>query len=163
MLWLHQGIGLPHPFPDSLPPAHLHPLWSPSPKLSQEGPAHSSKHEGRALDQVLPLTSAWTSAQGCGVCTVRPPVCAHMLSRSVVFDSETPWTVACQASLSIGFSRQEYCSGLPLPPPGDLPDPGIKPECPALQAGSLPLCYLGSPGSPDMASNKCCCCSYKNK
>ena len=44
----------------------------------------------------------------------------------------SPWTVACQASLSIGFSRQEYWSGLPLPPPGDLPDPGIKPGSPAL-------------------------------
>ena len=39
----------------------------------------------------------------------------------------TPWTVACQAPLSVGFSRQEYWSGLSCPPPGDLPDPGIKP------------------------------------
>ena len=39
----------------------------------------------------------------------------------------TPWTVACQAPLSVGFSRQEYCSGLPFPSPGDLPNPGIKP------------------------------------
>ena len=39
----------------------------------------------------------------------------------------TLWTVACQAPLSMGFSRQEYWSGLPCPPPGDLPDPGIKP------------------------------------
>ena len=40
----------------------------------------------------------------------------------------TLWIVACQASLSMGFSRQEYWSGLPCPPPGDLLDPGIKPE-----------------------------------
>ena len=39
----------------------------------------------------------------------------------------TPWTVACQAPLSMGFSRQEYWSGLPFPSPGDLPDPGIEP------------------------------------
>ena len=39
----------------------------------------------------------------------------------------TPWTVACQASLSMGFSRQEYCNGLPFPSPGDLPNPEIKP------------------------------------
>ena len=39
----------------------------------------------------------------------------------------TPWTVAPQAPLSLGFSRQEYCSGLPCPPPGDLPNPGIQP------------------------------------
>ena len=44
----------------------------------------------------------------------------------------TPWTVACQASLSMEFSRQEYWSGLPFPSPGDLPDPGIKPVSPAL-------------------------------
>ena len=39
----------------------------------------------------------------------------------------TPWTVVCQAPLSMGFSRQEYWSGLPYPPPGDLPNPGIEP------------------------------------
>ena len=50
----------------------------------------------------------------------------------------TPWTEACQAPLSMGFSRQEYCSGLPLPSPGDLPDPGIETASPALQADSLP-------------------------
>ena len=50
----------------------------------------------------------------------------------------TPWIVALQAPLSMGFSRQEYWSGLPCPSPGDLPDPGIKPWSPALQAESLP-------------------------
>ena len=50
----------------------------------------------------------------------------------------TPWTVAHQAPPSIGFSRQGYWSGLPLPSPGDLPDPGIKPRSPTLQADSLP-------------------------
>ena len=49
-----------------------------------------------------------------------------------------PWTVARQAPLSMGFSRQEYGSGLPCPSPGDLPDPGIEPRSPALQADSLP-------------------------
>ena len=39
----------------------------------------------------------------------------------------TPWTVACQVLLSMGFSKQEYCTGWPCPPPGDLPDPGIEP------------------------------------
>ena len=49
------------------------------------------------------------------------------------------WTVARQAPLSMGFSRQEYWSGLPCPPPGDLPDPGIKPRSLTYwQAGSLP-------------------------
>ena len=53
----------------------------------------------------------------------------------------TLWTVAHQAPLSIGFSRQEYQSGLPCPPPGDLLDPGIEPASPvskALKADSLP-------------------------
>ena len=51
---------------------------------------------------------------------------------------ETSWTVACQAPLSMRFSRQEYWSGLPFPSPGDLPDPRIEPWSPALQADSLP-------------------------
>ena len=42
----------------------------------------------------------------------------------------TPWTLACQASLSMGFSKQEFLSGLPFPPPEDLPDPGIEPVSP---------------------------------
>ena len=49
----------------------------------------------------------------------------------------TSWTVAPQAPLFMGFSRLEYWSGLPCPPPGDLPDPGIEPRSPALQADSL--------------------------
>ena len=47
----------------------------------------------------------------------------------------TPWTIACQAPLSMGFSRQEYWSGLPFPSPGDLLDAGIKPTSPALAGG----------------------------
>ena len=50
----------------------------------------------------------------------------------------TPWTVAYQAPPSMGFSRQECWSGLPFPSPGDLPDPGIEPRSPALQADTLP-------------------------
>ena len=50
----------------------------------------------------------------------------------------TPGTIAYQTPLSMGFSRQEYWSGLPCPSPGDLPDPGIEPRSPALQADTLP-------------------------
>ena len=57
----------------------------------------------------------------------------------------TSWIVAHQAPLSIGFSRQEYWSGLPFPSPGDLPDPGIEPRSPALQGGSLPAEPQGKP------------------
>ena len=57
----------------------------------------------------------------------------------------TSWTVACQAPLSMEFSRQEYWSGWPFPSPGDLPNPGIKPVSPALQAGALPPEPSGKP------------------
>ena len=56
-----------------------------------------------------------------------------------------PWTVAHQAPLSMGFSRQEYWSWLPLPSPGDILDPGIEPRSPTLQAGSLPTELQGKP------------------
>ena len=59
-----------------------------------------------------------------------------LLSRVQLF--VTPWTVAYKALLFIGFSRQEYWSGLPFLSPGDLPNPGIKPRSPALQADVLP-------------------------
>ena len=64
----------------------------------------------------------------------------------------TPWTVAYQAPPSMGFSRQEYWSGLPLPSPGDLPDPGIEPGSPALQADALPSEPPGSLLSWDIRS-----------
>ena len=57
----------------------------------------------------------------------------------------TLWTVARQAPLSMGFSRQEYWSGLPCCPPGDLPNPGIKPRSPALQEDSLSAELPGKP------------------
>ena len=57
---------------------------------------------------------------------------------SIVPNFVTPWTVARQAPLSKGFSREEYWSGLPFPSSRDLPDPGIKPRSPELQVDSLP-------------------------
>ena len=54
-------------------------------------------------------------------------VCVCVLSLSVVPDSVTLWTVVYHTPLSMGFSRQKYCSGLPCPPPGDPPKPGVKP------------------------------------
>ena len=68
------------------------------------------------------------------------------VSRSVVPDSlRPPWTAAHQAPLSTRFSRQGYWSGLPFPSPGDLPNPGIEPGSPALQADSLPIELEGKP------------------
>ena len=64
----------------------------------------------------------------------------------------TSWTVARQAPRSIGFSRQEYWSGLPFPPPGDLPNPGMEPRSPALQADSLPAEPQGKPWNTGVGS-----------
>ena len=68
-----------------------------------------------------------------------------LLSHVLLF--ATLWTVACQAPLSMGFSRQEYWSGLPFPSPGDLPDPGIEPGSPALEADAL---NSEPPGKPQL-------------
>ena len=73
-------------------------------------------------------------------------MCAKSLQPCPIF--ATLWTVACQTPVSMGFSRQEYWSGLPCPAPGDPPHPRIKPALlmsPALAAGSLPLMSSGKP------------------
>ena len=77
------------------------------------------------------------------ICTSSPLVKVKSLSHVRLF--AIPWTVAYQASQSMGFSRQECWSGLPFPSPGDLLDPGIKPGSPALQAGALPSEPPGKP------------------
>ena len=72
----------------------------------------------------------------------------------------TPWTVACQALLSMEFFRKEYWSGLPFPPPGDLLDPGIKPASavsPALQADSLITELSGNLMGSDLACTQNSC------
>ena len=70
-------------------------------------------------------------------------VCAESLSCVRFF--VTPWTVAHQATLFMGFSSQEHWSGLPCPPPGDLPNPGIGSGSRASQVGSLPTEPPGKP------------------
>ena len=70
---------------------------------------------------------------------------SEVSSLSRVWLFATPWTVAHQALPSMGFSRQEYWSGLPFPSPGELLDPGIEPGSPALQAGALPSEPPGKP------------------
>ena len=71
--------------------------------------------------------------------------CFVCVSCLVMYNSATPWTVACQACLSMEFSKQEYWSGLLFPSQGDIPYPGIQPGSPALQADSLPFGLQGSP------------------
>ena len=81
--------------------------------------------------------------EGGHICILIADSCctACMLSRFSVSDSATLWTVARQAPPSMVFSRQEYRNGLPCPPPGDLPDPGINPT--SLKSPALPLVPLG--------------------
>ena len=75
-----------------------------------------------------------------------PCLPARLLSFVQLF--VTPWTVGCQVPLSMGFSRQAYWSGLPFPPPGDLPDPGIEPSSPAFPASQADSFWLYLPPPP---------------
>ena len=99
------------------------------------GQGHNRSHE-------------WKSGQGCTWIWSHTSFTSCMLSHSrCVWLFVTLWTVASQAPLSMGFSRQENCRGLPFPPPGDLPDPGIKPASlvsPALAGSS----FTEAPGNP---------------
>ena len=79
--------------------------------------------------------------------------CAVLSHFSHVQLRVTLWTAAHQAPLSTGFFRQEYWSGLPCPPPGDLPDPGIEPSSPTLQEDSLPSEPPGKPHYSLVAAN----------
>ena len=106
--------------------------------LGLENQSHHSK-EVFFLSQRKPLFQVSVFSAG----RLSPEVHSTILMRIpgiqavAVLDAATPWTAARQAPLSMGFSRQEYWSGLPYPPPGDLPDPRIEPRSPELQADSL--------------------------
>ena len=96
-------------------------------------PAPTHWHSSTPISNLLPLLVLW--------------LCAWVLSRVQLF--ATPWTVACQAPLSMGFSRQERWSGLLFPSPGDLSNPSIEPTSPASPglAGRF-FYYLSHQGSP---------------
>ena len=91
---------------------------------------------GKSLQSFLRFCVYVCETYECAMC---------VLSHSVVSDSLRPYGLACQAPVSMGFSRQQYWSGLPCPPPGDLPTPGIEPRSPALQVYSLPIEPPGNP------------------
>ena len=82
--------------------------------------------------------SNWATNIHCGTKILYAAWKVKMKSLSCVQLFATPWTVAHQASPSMGFSRQEYWCGLPFPSPGDLPHPGIEPRSPSLQTDALP-------------------------
>ena len=130
--------------------------WGESPEGSQRAGDCKCRNHQKTHPEIgafqqqqphLPLSIAvklWLPPQPAPPCLVRPALeaccCVEgMLSLSCIQLIAILWTVAQQGPLSKGFSRQEYCSGLPWPPPGDLPDPGLKPASsvnPALQADS---------------------------
>ena len=86
-----------------------------------------------------PVLSQACTKKDLNECSGYPIVCLVKVKVLVAQSCLTlcyPWTVAHQAPVSMGFSRQEYWSGLALPSPGDLPNPGIEPRSPALQADS---------------------------
>ena len=103
----------------------------------------SSPHRDRnRISHVSCIASRLFTAESPG-----KPITCHkwkVKSLSPVRLFAIPWTVVYRASLSMGFSRQEYWSGLPFPSPGDLPDPGLKPRSPALQADALPTCHTNT-------------------
>ena len=76
------------------------------------------------------------------------PLCRRVCPFSHVRLFATPWTVTCQAPLSMGFSRQEYWSGLPCPPPGNLPNPGIEPTSLASPVLTGRFLTTVAPGKP---------------
>ena len=96
----------------------VHRLWGGSSEL-QVGAGSSESERSHWISIVWPLTMSSVALKGM-LCVLN---CFNQVQLYV-----TPWTIAHQALLSMGFSRQEYWSGLPCPPPGDLPDPGLEPK-----------------------------------
>ena len=88
---------------------------------------------------------------------------SESVSQSVSDSLVTPWTVAHQAPLSMGFSRQEYWSGLPLPSLEYLPNPGIEPGSPAFQADSLPFELQGRSKNYLLCDNSECVFGKQHK
>ena len=114
----------------------------------------SSGSEGSVLMALSPPHLIITGPREESVSNFMSHPCVWVLSHfSCVWLFVTPWTAAHQAPLSMGFSLQEHWSGLPCPPPGDLPDPGIEPVSSVLQVDSLLLSHRGSPSHPLTPSN----------
>ena len=142
--------GLPFPSPGDLPDPGVDPVSLMSPALAggffTTSATWEPHYRGVAETQTVhPMCSTTSSA------TYQPHNLRKLLSHvfpslggvlcvslSYVWLLAISWTVAHQAPLPMGFSRQEYWSGLPFPSPRDLPDPGIEPRFPALWADSLP-------------------------
>ena len=114
--------------------------------LKKENRVSSQNPSCTNLDYLNMILGALVGVCVCVCVCVCACVYEHVLSSVQLFS--TPWTVSCQAPLSMKFSRQEYWNGLPFPPPGDLPDPGMEPTAlgsPILSGGLCQLLHLGSP------------------
>ena len=116
--------------------------------------------QSRAFSHQVPEKQKWKEEYIHGSWNLQSLRKCSSLSHVQIF--VTPWTVACQAPLSMEFSRQEYWSRLPFPPPGDLPNPGIEPtnpgmepRCLAYQADSLLSEPPGKPVRPTIKSLGC--------
>ena len=109
--------------------------WRPERQERESREGENARQDLR--EDLLELTADWWEGILLGAVSLKGDLsvgcgCKHRymhvcVSRSVVSDSVTPWTVAHQAPMSMEFCRQEYWSGLSCPPPGDFPNPGIKP------------------------------------
>ena len=124
-----------HRVGDAIQPSH--PLSCPSPPAP-----NPSQHQSFPMSQLF----AW----GGHIYTFMfiSCMCMCVFSHSVGSDSATLWTVACQATLSLESSRQEYWSGLPFPTPGDLSEPGFKPGSPVSPALAGAFFTSEPPGEP---------------
>ena len=108
---------------------------------------HGISKEEKALQGKKQIAQQNRKVSPCGekVTPYQLHVCVFLFSLSLIQLFVTPWSAAHQAPPSMGFSRQEYWSGWPFPSPGDLPNPGIEPRSPTLQADILTSEPLGKP------------------
>jgi len=140
-------------------------IASPASKAEPSSPPAFISHSSHQFFmQVISATLSLSSVTVIYKCIA----CMYVYRTHCVWLFEIPWTVVHQAPLFMGFSMQEYWSGLPFPPPVDLPKPGIEPESPAfpaLQADSLLLSYyiffiFKSLHLTSFLENKFCLCIY---
>ena len=132
--------------------SRLPPQGAQIPSLIQQLRSHTPKKKKEREKSAATAQSSLLNLCRIVECLRWKGSCVYVLSCIVMSDSVTPWTIACQALLSMGFSRQEYWRGLPFPSPGDLPQPGIEPQSSALLADSL---SSEPPGKPKVSLDKC--------
>ena len=110
------------------------------------GLCHPLPREKTCMEAGFPEESAGPEPSRVTLASYWPGARLLLLSHQIVYDSfGTPWTIAHQTPLSMGFSRQEYWSELPLSCPGNVPDPGIEPMSPALAGRFLTTELPGKP------------------